>query len=282
MYNCGLILEGGGMRGVYTAGIIDYFLEKGLEFSSVYGVSAGSINGLNFAAKQKNRGVRDFIWFRDDDRYCGLNYWLKTGDYFNNEFVYGEVPNSVDPVDYDADNNNPMKFYAVVSNTKTGRREYIPITDAKNQVDYIRASCSLPILTKPVEIGDKTYMDGGICDSIPLEKSEFDGNEKNVVILTQHREFVKKPTENMPVIRKMYGEYPNFIHALETRHEMYNRQRRHVFRQEEQGKAFVILPSHPVDIDRMEHDAGKLWMWYAEGKKDAAASYDKLIEYLNK
>lgn len=134
MYNCGLILEGGGMRGVYTAGVIDYFLEKGLEFSSVYGVSAGSINGLNFAAKQKNRGVRDFIWFRDDDRYCGLNYWLKTGDYFNNEFVYGEVPNAVDPVDYDAVKNNPMKFYAVVSNTKTGRREYIPITDAKTKL----------------------------------------------------------------------------------------------------------------------------------------------------
>ena len=282
MYNASLILEGGGMRGTYTAGILDYFMEKGLDFSSLYGVSAGALNGANYMSGQLNRSARVMINYIDDERYAGKHYLLKTGDYFNLDFVYNTIPNELDPVDHEAFRNNPTKFFAVVSNVETGKPEYFQIEDLEKDMDKLRASASLPLLSNTVKIDGKKYLDGGICDSIPLRKSIVDGNEKNIVILTQHREFVKKPSGNKHITRVFYHRYPKFIEACEIRHLMYNNETAYVHMMEAEGKAFVIQPKEPVKIARLEKDKSKLWELYAEGKKDAAEIYDKVIEYLEK
>lgn len=282
MYKTSLVLEGGGMRGTYTAGVLDFFMEKGLDFSSVYGVSAGALNAANFVSKQPKRGARVLINYLDDERYSGKNYLIKTGDYFNIDFVYNTIPNDLDPCDYETFKNNPIKFYSVVSNVVTGKPEYLYVSDLKNQIDLVRASASLPLLSNIVEIDRHKYLDGGICDSIPLHKSILDGNEKNVVVLTQHRGFVKKQARNLALSRVTYRKYPKFVEAMEMRHLMYNNEIKYAYQMEEKGKAFIIQPQTPVKIGRLEKDKSKLWELYAYGYKDAQANYEKLMEYLEK
>ena len=282
IYNCGLVLEGGGMRGVYTRGVLDFFLENGIEFKSIYGVSRGAINGLNYKAKQPERTIRIFMKYRNDERYRGVNSLLKTGNFFNVDFSYNVIPNKLDLFDYETFINNPADFYSVISNVNTGKAEYIKITDAKEQIDYIRASASLPIISQIVKTPTGEYLDGGITDSIPLKKSREDGNERNVVILTQHRGFIKEPASNMPVIKTMYSKYPEFVKANADRHIMYNRQTAYVSECEKAGNTFVIAPHKPVDLGRMESDETKLYEWYAYGRQDAKAAFENLKEFLNK
>lgn len=280
MFDCGLILEGGGMRGVYTAGVLDYFMDKGAEFSSVYGVSAGALNGANFVSRQRGRSIRTFTQYMGDERYSGPKYLVKTGDWFNIDFVYGEIPNKLDAVDWDTFAASKVKYYAVLSNLVTGKAEYHRVTDLKKQMDVVRASASLPLLSSIVKINGKKYLDGGICDSIPLEKSISDGNSKNVVILTQHRGFEKQPASGMNLIRLMYRRYPRFVAANRYRHLMYNNQTKYVLRKEREGQAFVIRPRHPVHIDRLEKDTAKLWRLYRTGYEDGRAHYEDMIRYL--
>lgn len=282
MYDCGLVLEGGGMRGVYTSGVLDYFMEQGLEFSSVYGVSAGALGGANYVSRQQKRGVVTFIKYKHDERYAGIQHLLKTGDYFNSEFVYGEIPQKLNPVDYDAFTSNPTRLYVVVANVETGKAEYIHLTDLRTQMDYLRASASLPFLSAPVEIDGKLYLDGGTCDSIPLAKSQEDGNKKNVVVLTQHRSYRKGFNKAMPAARVLYHNYPQFVQAMADRHIMYNRQTQYAYDQQKLGNTFIIAPNRPVDLGRMEKDASKMWLWYTIGREDAKASYEKMMEFLNK
>ncbi len=281
--NTGLILEGGGMRGVYTAGILDYFLEHGIEFSSVYGVSAGALNGSNFVSRQRGRSITSFTRFLGDPRYSGPRYMATKGSYFNNDFVYDTVPNELIPVDYEAFRANPAKLIAVVSNIFNGQPEYMEVRDLATDMDIVRASASLPILSTPVIINKTMYLDGGICDSIPLKKSQSDGNRKNVVILTQDRNFVKKPASNLRMSKALYGvKYPLFYEAQARRHEMYNEQTRYVFESEKLDDTFVIAPKKSVDIDRLEQNASKLWRWYAVGYEDAKENADALIRYLER
>lgn len=282
MYNSSLILEGGGMRGTYTAGVLDFFMEKGIDFSSIYGVSAGALNGCNFKSKQQGRAARLLINYLDDERYSGKNYLLKTGDYFNIDFVYNVIPNELDPADYETFKNNPSKFFVVVSNVVTGKADYLQIKDLKEDTDKVRASASLPLLSNVVDIDGNHYLDGGICDSIPLRKSIIDGNDKNVVILTQHKGFVKRPSSTKHVTRVFYHHYPNFVQANEIRHIMYNNETEYAYQMAKEGKAFVIQPKKPVKVGRLEKDKTKLWELYAEGKKDAESYYEQLLEYLEK
>ena len=282
MNKSALVLEGGGMRGAYTAGVLDYLMEKGVSFDSIYGVSAGALTGANFKAGQVGRGLRTFAAYLHDERYAGPQHLLKTGDWFNIDFSYNKIPNELDPADYDTFNASPVNFYSVVSNVETGKAEYIRITDLKQQMDLVRASATLPLLSNIVEIDGKKYLDGGSCDSIPLKKSMADGHSKNLVVLTQHRGFTKKPSANRYACRLMYKKYPNYVKAMDNRHNMYNRQLKLVYEMEKQGKAFVIQPTAKVEVSRLEKNPARLVELYHQGKMDAASCYQRLVEYLNK
>ena len=282
MNKSALVLEGGGMRGAYTAGVLDFLLEKGMEFDSIYGVSAGALTGGNYKSRQIGRGLRTLASYLQDERYSGPQYLMKTGDWFNIDFSYNQIPNELDKVDYDTFDANPVNFYSVVSNVETGKAEYIKITDLRKQMDRLRASATLPLLSNIVEYDGKKYLDGGSCDSIPLKKSMEDGHNKNLVILTQHRGFTKKPSANRYACRVMYKEYPNFVKAMDNRHYMYNRQLKLVYEMEKKGKVFVIQPADRVDVARLEKNPARLVELYHQGKMDAANSYERLVEYMNK
>lgn len=280
MEKSALVLEGGGMRGAYTAGVLDYLMDKGVEFDTVYGVSAGALTGANYKSRQIGRGIRTFAAYLQDERYAGPQYLLKSGDWFNIDFSYNQIPNRLDPADYDTFNENKTDFYSVVSNVETGKAEYIKITDLRKQMDRLRASASLPLLSNIVVVDGKKYLDGGSCDSIPLKKSISDGHSKNLVILTQHRGFVKKPSANRYACRVMYNKYPNYVKAMNNRHLMYNRQLKYTYEMEKQGKAFVIQPQKPVEISRLEKNPARLMELYHRGKVDAAKNFENLMEYL--
>ena len=282
MNKSALVLEGGGMRGAYTAGVLDYLMEKDVSFDSIYGVSAGALTGANFKSGQVGRGLRTFAAYLHDERYAGPQHLLKTGDWFNIDFSYNKIPNELDPADYDTFNASPVNFYSVVSNVETGKAEYIRITDLKQQMDLVRASATLPLLSNIVEYKGKKYLDGGSCDSIPLKKSMADGHSKNLVVLTQHRGFTKKPSANRYACRLMYKKYPNYVKAMDNRHNMYNRQLKLVYEMEKQGKAFVIQPAAKVEVSRLEKNPARLVELYHQGKMDAASCYQRLVEYLNK
>ena len=282
MNKSALVLEGGGMRGAYTAGVLDYLMGKGVSFDSIYGVSAGALTGANFKAGQVGRGLRTFAAYLHDERYAGPQHLLKTGDWFNIDFSYNKIPNELDPADYDTFNASPVNFYSVVSNVETGKAVYIKITDLKQQMDLVRASATLPLLSNIVEYEGKKYLDGGSCDSIPLKKSMADGHSKNLVVLTQHRGFTKKPSANRYACRLMYKKYPNYVKAMDNRHNMYNRQLKLVYEMEKQGKTFVIQPAAKVEVSRLEKNPARLVELYHQGKMDAASCYQRLVEYLNK
>jgi len=278
----GLVLEGGGMRGSYTAGILDYFMEKGLMFSSVYGVSAGALIGANFLCQQHGRGFRTLTGYIGNKEYSGVGNLIKCGNWFDPDFSYRRIPYELDPADFDTYAASPMKFYSVIANIETGQAEYHHIKDMRKEMDWLRASASLPLLSQPVVLAGQKYLDGGISDSIPLQRSMDDGNTKHVVILTQHRGFVKKPSSNKRLTRLIYRKYPNFIAAMENRHNMYNSQTELAYEMEKQGRAFVIQPENPVEIARLEKDVSKLKTLYDIGYRQAARIYDDLVAYLEK
>ena len=277
-----LILEGGGMRGTYTAGVLDYLMEKGVKFDSIYGVSAGALNGANFKSHQIGRSIRTFTMYQKDKRYAGPQHLIKGGDWFNVDFSYNQIPNVLDLADYDAFANDETNFYSVVSNVKTGKAEYLHITDLRKQMDGLRASASLPILSNFVEYNGNKYLDGGCTDSIPLEKAIKDGHTKNLVILTQHSGYRKEPSANRYACRVLYKKYPNFVKAMDTRHTMYNNQLEYVYNQQKHGGAFVIQPVDLIKVSRLENNPARLVELYHLGKLDAARNYDALMEYLKK
>ena len=282
MNKTALILEGGGMRGTYTSGVLDYLMEKGIYFDSIYGVSAGALNGVNYKTRQIGRSLRGFTMFQKDKRYAGPHHLIKTGDWFNVDFSYNTIPNELDPADYDAYVASPTNFYSVVTNVETGKAEYLHLTDMRKDMDGLRASASLPILSNLVEFKGKKYLDGGCTDSIPLEKAIKDGHNKNLVVLTQHRGFRKEPSANRYACRVMYKKYPNFVKAMDNRHIMYNNQLDYVYKQQKYGNAFVIQPEKMIKVSRLENNPARLVELYHLGKQDAARQFDALVKYLNK
>lgn len=282
MSKSALILEGGGMRGTYTSGVLDYLMEKGIYFDSIYGVSAGALNGVNYKTRQIGRSLRGFTMFQKDKRYAGPRHLIKTGDWFNVDFSYNTIPNELDPADYDAYVASPVNFYSVVSNVETGKAEYLHLTDMRKDMDGLRASASLPILSNLVEFNGKKYLDGGCTDSIPLEKAIKDGHTKNLVVLTQHAGFRKEPSANRYACRVMYKKYPQFVKAMDNRHIMYNNQLDYVYKQQKYGNAFVIQPDKLIKVSRLENNPARLVELYHLGKQDAAKHFAAFKEYMEK
>lgn len=280
MESTGLVLEGGGVRGIYTAGVLDFFLDKNISVDNVYGVSAGALHGVNYISKQKKRSYRVATNYLKDKRYLGVHSLIHTGDIFGAEFCYHTLPDQLEIYDYQAFIQSQTQMYAVVSNLETGNAEYILCKDLKQDIEYVRASASLPILSRIVEINGKKYLDGGICDSIPLRYSQKMGNQKNIVIQTRVAEYVKQPNKMLPMIRRKYRQYPKFVEAVSKRHVMYNETLKYIDEERQKENCFVIRPSRLIEVSRLEKDVHKINRLYQLGIEDAKENYDKLCEYL--
>lgn len=282
MYQAGLVLEGGGMKGVYTAGVLDFFLDKGIEFSNVYGVSAGACCMCSFVSKQRGRALDTTVDYLDTKKYCSVESLLTTGDLFNVDMSYRLIPDYLYPYDYETFGKYQGRIYAVVTNIETGKPEYLRIRDMKKDIDMVRASASLPMVSRNVKIGKKIYLDGGISDAIPLQKSILDGNLKNVVIMTKEVGYKRQPTSAamLAALKVRYLRYPKVHELMAERHINYNETLKFIARQRESGKAFVIRPSKVSEVKRIERDADKLRELYREGYEDASANYEALLNYL--
>ena len=278
----GLVLEGGAMRGMFTAGVIDVMMENGIEYDGIIGVSAGAAFGCNYKSKQIGRVIRYNMKFCNDKRYSGIRSLLKTGNIYNTEFAYGEVPLKHDVFDFDTYQNDPTDFYVVCTDVETGEAVY-HIYGGKDDhgFDWIRASASMPMVSQIVEIDGQKLLDGGIADSIPVKFFETIGYDKTIVVLTQPEHYQKKPNRLMPLIRLKYKKYPKLAEAMEKRHLVYNQTLAYVEEQEKLGKLFVIRPPHKLQIGKVEKDPSKLKEIYDIGRETVAPQVSAIKEFLN-
>ncbi len=280
MYQASLVLEGGGMKGVYTAGILDFFMDKGLSFSSCYGVSAGACLLGSFLSGQRERGYRVTVDYLDDKHYCSMYSLLTTGDLFGAKMCYHTIPEQLNPYDYEAFSKYKGNFYTVVTNIETGETEYIPIKDMKKDIEVIRASASLPLVSRNVEIQGKYYLDGGISDAIPIRRSIADGNTKNIVVLTKETGYRRKQDSTLPLMKLRYRKYPKIYELMQKRNLVYNETLDYLERQVEEGSVFLIRPSQPSAVGRIEKDRDKLRALYEQGYQDGVENYAQLMEFL--
>ena len=277
----GLVLEGGAMRGMFTAGVMDVMLEKGITFDGAIGVSAGAAFGVNYKSGQIGRVIRYNTRFCNDKRYCGLWSLLKSGDIYNTEFCYRVVPTQYDPFDFDSYGKNPMEFHLVCTDVETGKPVYHPYGGRQDHgFDWIRASASMPLVSHMVEIDGQKMLDGGISDPIPLKYFETLGYERNVLILTQPREYRKKKSSALPLIKLMYRKYPHLVEAMAKRHEVYNVTMDYIDEQEATGKILVLRPETPLPVSRVEKDPNKLRIAYEIGRKAAASKLNEIQQFL--
>ena len=251
MYKSGLVLEGGGLRALYSSGVLDAFMEAGIEFPYVIGVSAGSCNGVSFIGKNIHR-MRDItIDYSGDERYKSIKSFFKNGEYLNLSWIFGELTYDILPLDYDTYEAANTVMCAVATNASTGKAKYFYPNDFRNGCEELKASCALPLAANPVKIDNELYFDGGLVDSIPLKHALDDGCEKAVVILTQDINYVKKPMGHTKFIKRMMKQYPQVANAIINRHNMYNAQREYVFEQQRLGNALVICPSEPLNCSTL-------------------------------
>jgi predicted patatin/cPLA2 family phospholipase len=276
----GLVLEGGAMRGLFTAGITDVMMEAGIEPDGLIGVSAGAAFGCNYKSRQPGRAIRYNKRFARDKRYCSWQSWLKTGDLYNAEFGYHIVPAKYDIFDDKAFNENPMEFYVVCTDVTTGKAVYKQLKESTPLTyDWIRASASMPLASKVVELEGQKVLDGGVADSIPLEYFERIGYDRNVVILTQPEGFVKERNPLMPLMRIALRHYPNMIKAMDTRHLMYNRQLEYVRQAEREGRCLVIRPETAIPIGHISHDPEEMQRVYEMGRQTGEQYINKIKEF---
>lgn len=276
----GLILEGGGMRGLYTVGVLDFFMKKDIYFKDCYGVSAGASHGSSYYSKQKGRALKIVMRYLDTKQYASKTARVLTGNFFDKKFHLETVPTQLVPYDFEAAKENPMNFYAVVTEMETGEPVYKHIEDVEQDIDWIWASGCLPLAAQMVEINGKHYMDGGIADAIPIKQSVKQGNVKNVVVLTRDKEYRKKQENKMPLVKAAYHNYPEFIKAMEQRPECYNETLEYILKEEEEGRLFVIRPKQPVTVGRLEKDMDALKILCKQGYDDAKEAYEGLLQYM--
>ena len=278
----GLVMEGGGMRGVYTAGVLDAFLDAGLDFDGTLGVSAGSCHAASFLSKQRGRAYRVNVSYLHDWRYCSVRSWLQTGDFFGAQMLYDTIPNQLDRYDYAVYAQRRGWFRAVVTNLASGEAEYPLIEDLHQDIVWLQASSSLPLLSRTVKVNGQEYLDGGISDSIPVKEAMRLGCEKNVIVLTQCAGYRKGPNELMPLIKAKYRRYPKLIELMETRHLRYNKTLDEIEDLRKQGKVFVIQPQQPVTIGRLEKDRSELHALYCEGLEDGRRQAEALHHFMER
>ena len=277
----GLVLEGGAMRGLFSAGVLDVFIENGIKFDNVIGVSAGACFGCNYVSKQAGRAIRYNMKYAKDKRYCSVSSLIKTGDIFGAEFCYHTLPIQLDKFDEGAFIDSGIPFYLVVTDVETGEAGYHRMCDAGyEELEWMRASASMPLVSNIVEIAGGKYLDGGITDAIPLKASEAIGCERNVTILTKPRGFRKGPYKTMPIAKRMYRKYPNLVHALSVTHIAYNEQFEYCLKQEKAGANFVICPKSPLPLGHICHDPLVMREAYDLGRSEANEHMKALERFL--
>ena len=276
----GLVLEGGAMRGMFTAGIIDVMMEHGVDPDGLIGVSAGAAFGCNYKSRQPGRALRYNKRFARDKRYCSWQSWWKTGDLYNAEFGYHIIPTQYDHFDDQAFEENPMDFYAVCTDVETGEAVYKKLEKSGQLTyDWIRASASMPLASKVVELEGRKLLDGGVADSIPLAYFESIGYERDVVILTQPDGYVKEHNRLMPLMRIALRKYPRMIEAMDKRHLMYNRELGYVYEAETTGRALVIRPEQTLPIGHISHDPEEMQRVYDIGRETGNKYIEKIKEF---
>lgn len=276
-----MVLEGGSFRCQFTAGVLDVFMENGVEVAACYGVSAGALSGLSYKSRQIGRVNRVNLAFCNDSRYMGAKSFATSGSVVGYDFLLNDIQDRLDPFDNEAFEKNPMELYAVATDVVFGTPAYLPVKNAVLDVDALRATTSLPLVTQPVEMGDAIYLDGGVADSVPVEHALEDaGFDRAVVVLTQDRTYKKGPYEFLAAAHARYAAYPYLLEALENRHERYNEQREHIWEYERQGRALVIAPPQPVEVGHIEHDPEKLLELYIQGRQEGKRRLDEARSFI--
>ena len=286
-----LVLEGGGFRGIFSAGALDVMQEKGIYgYDSIWGVSAGAINAISFKSRQMGRAMRIILAFRDDKRFMSLWSWAKTGNIAGAKFLYEEIQEHIDPCDNAAFNSNPLRMYAVATDTIFGNAAYLPCVTFPQDVHKVRASASLPMVSNRVEVDGHLYLDGGTADSIPYAvalglpgAAHVEGHNparRAVVVLTRERGYVKTDkTERLYLRSHRYDGYDYYIQALASRADRYNECRRQLFELEEQGRVLIIEPPCPVQVGNTGSDGERLLKLYLQGRSAAMEKLDQLREF---
>lgn len=278
----GLIMEGGAMRGMFTAGVLDVLMENGLVTDGAIGVSAGAVFGCNYKSHQIGRVIRYNTEYCNDKRYASFKNLVKTGNLYSEQFCYHEVPEKLDPFDEAAFAASPMDFFVVCTDVKTGEPIYHKCRkgDAED-VLWMEASASMPLAAKIVKIGHYGLLDGGVADSIPVRFFESIGYKRNLIILTQPKCYIKKKNKFLPAIRARYFRYPAFVEAVADRHERYNETLSYISMLEQAGKDYVIRPPIPLEIGAMERDPAQLRRVYETGRAVAQIQVEKIRDFLN-
>ena len=278
----GLIMEGGAMRGMFTAGVLDVLMENGLVTDGAIGVSAGAVFGCNYKSHQIGRVIRYNTEYCNDKRYASFKNLVKTGNLYSEQFCYHEVPERLDPFDEAAFAASPMDFFVVCTDVKTGEPIYHKCRrgDAED-VRWMEASASMPLAAKIVKIGHYGLLDGGVADSIPVRFFESIGYKRNLIILTQPKGYIKKKNKFLPAIRAKYFRYPAFVEAVADRHERYNETLSYISMLEQAGKDYVIRPPIPLEIGAMERDPAQLRRVYETGRAVAQIQVEKIRDFLN-
>jgi predicted patatin/cPLA2 family phospholipase len=278
--DAGLVLEGGGMRGVYTAGVLEYFLEEEISFPYVIGVSAGAAMAASYLSKQRGRNRKVNIELVTDPRYLSWRNFLKTRQVFGMDFIFDEIPNKLVPYHYDEFYQNQAEFVVGTTDCVTGSPVYFSKEDyGQEMLKILKASSSLPFIAPEIEFNNHFLLDGGISDPIPVKKSQQDGNKRNVVILTRNEGYIKKPSKFHFLLKRKYPHYSGLQKAMEKRYQIYNETVKLLNEEEKNGNVFIIRPSEPLEVGRMERNPVKLEKLYLQGYKDAKNAQDRLIAF---
>ena len=277
----GIVMEGGAMRGMFTCGVLDVLMEEGISFDGAVGVSAGATFGCNLKSRQIGRAFRYNRKYCSDKRYHSVGSLIFTGDIYNVEFCYGELPYKLDKWDAEAFAENPMEFYCVVTDVETGKPVYHKCVEgSKEDITWIQASASMPLVSRMVEIDGGLYLDGGPSDSIPLKFMEEKGYDRILVVETQPKDYFKGQQKFMPFIKAMYRKYPAMIECMDKRHLMYNEEKRYIREKEKKGEIVVIRPKEPLNISPVEKNPGEIERVYNLGREAAKEKLSELKVFL--
>lgn len=281
-FKSALVMEGGAMRGMFTCGVLDVFMENGIKFDACAGVSAGATFSCNFKSGQAGRALRYNKKYSKDPKYCSIRSLIKTGDLYGADFCYREIPDCLDIFDKKAFRENPMPFYVAATDVYTGKPVYHNCTKGdERDVLWMRASASMPVLARIVEVDGYRLLDGGISDPVPYKYMEDLGYNRNVIILTQPDNYKKRRSRAMPVIKLVLNKYPAIISAMNVRHELYEKQLSEIRKREKSGESIVIRPRKSLGISRTEKNPKELERVYREGRKEAERRLSEIREFLH-
>ena len=275
-----LVLEGGALRGIYTAGLLDFFMDKGIRVDSLVGVSAGALFGFNYISNQRGRCIGYNLDYCDKKEYMGFHSWLTTGNIMNKETCFNEIVYKTYPVDFEAFNKSKTKFYCVVTNVETGKAEYINIKNLEEEMEYLRASGSMPIVSKIVNINGKKYLDGAVGDSIPLKWALDNGYDRVIVVRTRYGNYRKKKSLTLPY-KILYHKYPKFMNNAINRYKDYNDTLDYIENMKKDKRVLVLEPSKFINVKRIERDKKKIKDMYDLGYEDTKNRYSEICKFLD-